>query len=109
MTRRFYRIVRTNPPTTQDFTTHLALGRSLRRPTPEDQRIASGISVFATLPQARRHARKLPMLGGYIAEIELPDELDIRVERTGGPGHHTLWGDARIVLDQVRDIMSVSE
>ncbi len=100
-TRRFYRIVKSDPATVEDFFSYKALGI----PAPRDpQRLAlwDGISVYATEAQARGPARRIPALGGYIAEVELPDDPGLRVERTGpGRGHHTVWGEPSALLDRV--------
>ena len=100
-TRKFYRNVKSKPPTIEDFFSYKALGI----PAPRDlQRLAlwNGISVYATEAQARGLARRIPAVGGYIAEIELPDDLGLRIERTGpGRGHHTVWGEPGALLDRV--------
>jgi hypothetical protein len=57
--------------------------------------------MFATAEHAEREARRRPRLGSFIAEVVLTE--DIRVERTGRKGHHTVWGDpARLVASVVR-------
>jgi len=48
----FYRVIKRNPPSLDDFTSNQALGRVLRDPAPERQRLWSGISVNATESQA---------------------------------------------------------
>jgi hypothetical protein len=50
--RDFYRILEGPVPTLRDFTSFQALGRPLRRQTPELLRRWSGISVYETEDQA---------------------------------------------------------
>src|SRR5436190_12539075 len=62
----FYRIVRGNPPTLDDFISNAAKGRPLRDSDPEARRLWDGISVQATEAQARRRVRQCPALGRYM-------------------------------------------
>jgi len=84
----------------EDFLSQQALGRPLRRANPETVRTYTGVSVFATAAQARTMAARFPALGGYIAEIEIPDDVAIHSERTfpDSEGHHTLWGVPDMML-----------
>jgi hypothetical protein len=104
MARTFYRIVRTSPPHETDFQSALALGK----PAPRDEanrRLASGISVYATESQARRKVRTSPMLGSYIARLEVPEET-VQIERTlTSAGHHTLWAEPEVLLACVTTVM----
>lgn len=97
--RRFYRIIGDESPSIADFLSDAARGR----PTPSDPallRLRDGLSVYATLAQARRKARAYPMLGQFIAVLEIPETEAIRYERTlpGSRGHHTLWGEPKLLL-----------
>lgn len=106
--RAFWRIVRTNPPTRQDFLSHVDLGRPLRQLDDESQRQAEGISVFATEAQARRKARRVPALGRWLAELRITADAPVTAERTrGGAGHHTLWGDPDTLFDCVKQVVDV--
>jgi hypothetical protein len=97
----FYRITRTDPPTLWDFRS--AKDRGRREPeSAEERRLWDGISVYATEAQARRKARSLPLLGRFIAAVVLSEDDSVRVERTlSTAGHHTLWGDAALLLERV--------
>ena len=102
----FYRAVRTDPPTRADFLSHVALGKPHDRSTAEARRMALGVSVNATLAQARGRAHFLGYR--YIAEIVVAEGGPISFERTGsGRGHHTLWGDADAMLAAVVAVVSV--
>lgn len=102
MPRAFYRIVRANPPTVADFATDEDQGKAAYDEPDEIRRLRSGRSVYATEAQAWRRLRGAPLLGRYIAELELHDDDPVRWERTlSSPGHHTLWGDAALLLTRV--------
>lgn len=92
--RTFFRIVKTDPPTVDDFLSAEARGMIPPVELSDDlRRLWDGISVYATAAQARRKARQSPILGRYIVELRLWPDTGLRVERTArGPGHHTIWG-----------------
>jgi hypothetical protein len=55
-------------------------------------RLWDGISVYATEQQSRAKARQFPLLGRYLARLEIPAGLAVWIERTTrSEGHHTLW------------------
>jgi hypothetical protein len=109
MPRVFFRLVRFNPPRFVDMLSKEALGEPLRDDTPENRRLWQGVSVYATEAQARRKGRVSPMLGRYIARIELPDDSTVVSERTTtSSGHHTLWGDASSILTAITHVFSVA-
>ena len=72
-----------------DFQSHVALGKLPITSDPTTRRMAEGISVFATLSQARRNARSFPDHGGFIAELSIPDLAPLTVARTGGVSHES--------------------
>jgi hypothetical protein len=84
--RTFYRIVKHNPPTLQDFMSFQELGRQPRHPTdPEVLRRWDKVSVWGSEQQARRLAKRFPRLGAYIAKLDLPDDSTIPVRRPDRP------------------------
>jgi hypothetical protein len=96
----FFRSVLTNPPTRADFLSYVDLGLAYDDGTPEAREMARGVSVYATLPQARRRARSRGE--PFVAEMHVPDGGPIAFRRTGsGRGHYTLWGDADALLASV--------
>jgi hypothetical protein len=108
MPRRFYRLVRSNPPTLDDFSSQQAKGIPMARPDPEVALLWDGISVYATEAQARHQAKAKPWLGAYIAEIAISVEDPIAYRRTGtGRGHHTLWGDPTEVRARLTRVVDV--
>lgn len=102
--RLLHRIVRTNPPTLDDFTSNASRGR----PAPDDpvkRAVWDGLSVYSTLSQARRKRRVSPAIGNFIAVLAVPTGATLRVERTlGGDGHHTIWGEPTALLALVVSI-----
>ena len=97
--RLLYRIASTDPPTLVDFESAKAQGT---RPEPRDparRAVWDGLSVFSTPSQARRKRRTSPLLGNYIAALQVPTDGSLRFERTlGGDGHHTVWGEPAALL-----------
>jgi hypothetical protein len=93
--------VRSNSPTEADFASAQALGKAFPR-DPENIRLATGISVYATENQARRKVREAPALGMYIAELRILEDGPVRYERTlKSPGHHILWAEPKQLLASV--------
>ena len=99
-----YRIIRSTEAALLDFTSSEAQGVPPRSNAPEILRLWDGISCWATETQARRTIRSFPHLGTHIARLEIPDGAPIRVERTRGPGHHTVWGDPAVLLSYVTTV-----
>jgi hypothetical protein len=98
-----YRIVQDNPPRRVDMLSYQALGIVPDTDDPELLRISTGISLYNTLQQARNQMRRLPAARrGFIAELHLPANSPVTIERTGSQrGHHTLWGNADDILNYV--------
>lgn len=106
----FFRLVLTNPPARVDFQSHAARGRIPMRDDAETVRLWNGVSVYDSLPRARKRAMVYPMLGDYIAEIALSSDDDVIQERTTTTrGHYTLWGSADLLLARVVRVVAVSE
>lgn len=81
--RVLYRIVQGNPPTRADMLSYQELGIAPDSDDPEMRR----------LPPARRV---------FIAELHIPPNAPMTLERTGSqPGHHALWGNADDILGYV--------
>lgn len=101
--RTLYRIVGTDPPTIADFTSGAERGRPIPRRLPAElHRLWDGLSAYATLAQARRKQRAVPVLGEYIAALAIVEDDDVRMERTTRePGHHTIWGPPPVLLASV--------
>lgn len=108
MTRNFYRIVKSDPPTLTDFLSDRARGRPPAE-EPARLRLHDGLSVYATLAQARRKAKAFPMLGRYLAVLRILDGTPLRYERTiaSSGGHHTIWGEPEALLECVEAVVAV--
>lgn len=90
---RLYRIVRNNPPAQDDFMSKGHRGIPCPVADPEVQGRWTGLSLFGSEEQARRVARRLPMLGSFIVALEIPPGVGARAEPTTGPGHYTVGSD----------------
>jgi hypothetical protein len=109
MPTSYYRIVRTDPPTASDFLSDKARRVPPRNDEPLTLHVWDGISVYWTFAQARRKARDYPFLGGFIAEVRVDiDVPPLRVEKTFGRGHYTLWGAPSVLLRSVVSVTPVS-
>jgi hypothetical protein len=97
---RLYRIVKSDQPTEVDFTANDALGRPLRADSSDEaRRLLNGLSMMDRQERAATLQRRFPLLGAYIAVVDIPMEGKIRIERTlREPGHHTVWGDPSELL-----------
>jgi hypothetical protein len=106
--RRLYRIVKTNPPKLADFVSNAAKERPIPDDArPEARRLWDGLSAYATEAQARRHAKISPMLGSFLAELAITPDAPVRIERTLGTGHYTIWGDPALLLACVTRVAAV--
>lgn len=110
-TRTLYRIVWDDPPELDDFRSHAERGVEARNLRQETARLHDGLSMYRTLSQARRVARKRPpWLGsGHIARVTVPLDAEARIERTTqSAGHYTVWADARDLLSWVEEVVPVT-
>lgn len=107
--RVLYRIVSQNPPTREDVSSYQELGIPLRSATPEALRRSRGISLFNTLAQARKLGIGPPWHGsGFIAELQIPDDAHVTIERTGRQrGHYTLWGSPDDILGYITHVVPI--
>lgn len=92
--RVFYRVTLHNPPWREDFT--LRPGEA-------------GVSVFATVAQARSLAqwrkRRFGIEPQYIARVEIEPGAPIEVQRTRSRGHHELRGSAEDLLARCTEVV----
>jgi hypothetical protein len=104
---RLYRIVRGDPPTAADFESDRARGRA-RPVDPTMEALWDSFSAFDTEDRARRKAQDFPVLGTWIAELELREGGPIRWERTTkARGHYTVWGRPAAVCRRVVRVVGV--
>lgn len=113
--RRFHRIIPAPTPTRVDFFSDRARGLLPPR-NPDKVRYWEGLSVFATLAQARaviatRKARASAQGIAWpvecVAEVTIARDGPITYEEWGrNAGHHTLWGDPDRLLAAVTGIFA---
>jgi hypothetical protein len=101
-----YRIVRSNPPTVEDFTSPMMLGKLPQRRERQYPGEWAGLSTFDSFETARAMAQRYPVLGRWIATLRL-DSQRIVARQTFGPGHYTVWGLPSALLDAVVVLQSV--
>jgi hypothetical protein len=108
MARTFYRIVKSDPPTLQDFMSFQELGQRPRDPNdPEVLRRWDKVSVWDEEGRARKWARDRPRLGAYIARLDLPDDSTIAAEPSGPTGHYSLAATAAELWESVASVVPV--
>lgn len=100
-----YRIIKGEEVALLDLTSSEAQGVPPRSNAPDVLRLWDGISCWATAAQARRTIRSFPHLGTHVAVLHIPDEAAVRVERTRGPGHYTVWGDPAVLMTYVTGVL----
>jgi hypothetical protein len=102
----FFRYVRAEVATLDDFKPHGALGKKMIRPGNQET-WDRGISVWDTFENAYLRAREIRFSpGSYIVEISLPEEHGLRIEGPSGwRGHHyTIYdADPEFLLDCAGD------
>jgi hypothetical protein len=69
--------------------------------------IHMGLSVFSTRAAAAAMALRWPMIGLFVAELNLEPGNGLCLADTGQPGHWTLWGRPLQLLGSIADILHV--
>lgn len=96
--RTFYRAVHTWPPAVGDFCSDADKGHP---PRPEQQAnpvLCRGISVFDTPAHLDQLRRRFPRFPPLTAELLIPNDAPVQIEKTRGPGHWTIQGDPVVLL-----------
>ena len=107
-TRTVYRFVATDPPTSRDFSSNFRLGRPRRPRAGETEDEWRGLSVFDSLGAACAMLLRVPRFPlRLVAGLDLPDEVPVRIEKTFGPVHYTLWGEPQVLLDAVVAVVQI--
>jgi hypothetical protein len=105
--RTFYRIVATGTPSRVDFASNKARGRAPRGAEKEDASLWEGISVYDDRLAAERTARRFPVLGGFIAELRIPDDAPVTYRQTFQPTHYTLWAEPDLLVGLIVAVSTV--
>jgi hypothetical protein len=103
---RLFRIVRSNPPAVEDFTSPMMLGKLPQRRERQFPGEWAGLSTFNSFETVRTMARKYPDLGSWIAALQI-DPQRIVARQTFGPGHYIVWGLPSTLLDAVVALQTV--
>jgi hypothetical protein len=105
LSRIFYRLLSTNPPTLDDFRSYAALGKEPprdRRSDPAFLHRWEGLSVYDSYREARRLARALRWKRWeYIAVLRIPEDAPITYEGPDDHGHWNLYGADPAYLEAV--------
>lgn len=108
-TIRLYYLVRRDPPQSDEFRSKVARGRFVAGDA-VGARLATGISMNATVEQVRRTARRFPTVWRYIAALDLPTDGRVRIERTTAvAGHFTVWATPEELRQYIAFIMPLWE
>ncbi len=106
-----YRIVRgadrSAPAVLDSLRSHYERGAP---PRGYERRLAAihmGLSVFSTPAAAKAMALKWPVIGMFVAELDLKPGNGFCLADTGQPGHWTLWGRPLQLLGSIADIVHV--
>jgi hypothetical protein len=98
-----HRIVKDGDPSEADFQPTEPQAND----SAEVKRLRAGVSMYATVAQARAKARALPWLGAWVAAV---DVTDVPHERTtSSRGHHTVWAHPSALANRVIAVHDVYE
>jgi len=97
---RVYRIVRTNPPTIDDFKSNQEKGLPARGLEKRDPTIHRAVSTWDALGTAEEKARAYA-LGDFIAEMDIDEAPDLTIYQHSSSGHLALIGPAQALLGRV--------
>lgn len=108
--RRVFRIVKSDPPTLDDFASAYVLGRPKARGIQlRSTAVQMALSVMQTLDQAASRAIQFPQIGGHVAELDLRGGEGFAIASTVEPGHLSLWGTAVKLDAAVVDVYPVEQ
>jgi hypothetical protein len=108
--RTFYRVVGNEPPTLRDFFSYRDLGRPLLDASREGFENWTGVSVYEKRRQAVALAkyliRRSRPAGTFVAELLVPEDVQVMGKRMGGEGHYNLFADPQTLLDCYHEIVA---
>lgn len=103
---RFFRATRSTPPTLLDVSSNAA--RGLPQTDGESDEDYRAISTYTTARKCARQAQRFG-LGGYIAELEIPEDSPITIGHRSRNGHCNLIGTPQDLQACVVAITTVEE
>jgi hypothetical protein len=93
----------------RDFFSNAELGKRRRPDVGETEEEWQGLSVFDSLDAVRAMLRRVPRFPlRLVARLELPDNAPVRIAKTFGPGHYTLWGEPEVLRAAVVAVVEVA-
>lgn len=102
--RTLYHIVRSNPCKAKHFRSNFEQGKALRVDSPKNRDLHKGVSFYVVEDDAHSQANLCNLLlGEWIAEVRIPNRLNLRIEATpvNGDSHHTVWGLSEVLFRYV--------
>jgi len=88
--RSFFYLVKTNPPTRDDFRSYFERGRVPTRASARQIEILKGVSMWATEQQTLALAARMRERYDFVAQLAIPES--VRVVRQGqSEGHHHVY------------------
>lgn len=99
-TRSFFYLVKTNPPTRDEFRSYFDEVKVPPNASPHEIDVLKGVSMWETEIQARALQRRMRERRAYVAEVAIPE--GVRVSRQGrSEGHHNVYASADELLGWV--------
>ena len=105
MAQTLYRIVQGRPAIRWDFMSNQARGQRPMGPERADPDLYGGLSLWDTPTACWGIIGRFPHTGTAVAEVVIPDGAPVRIAKTRGPGHYTVWGDPDLLLGCVARIL----
>jgi hypothetical protein len=106
--RTFYRLVRNDPPTADDFASRCEQGRRRRAERGETIEDWTGLSMFDSLEAVRELVRRAQFGDEVqgVVRLEIPEGTAIEWKKTYGAGHWTVWGSSHRLIRYVRSTVT---
>lgn len=90
MQRSFFYLVKTNPPTRDQFRSYYETGLVPANASERQIELLKGVSMWATEAQTRALTARMRERYDYVAEVAIPE--GVRVTRQGrSQGHHNVY------------------
>jgi hypothetical protein len=100
--REYFRIVRGEQPTLDDFKSQRDSGRMAAPPPGMERQWAEGVSVYDALEFAiDRAVKSRGRLGMFVARLVVPDDGSVEVVQQGNRHHHCIYAPPEVLLDLV--------